>query len=164
MQKRRKHIAFILLFSILVYSSAQAFIIQSCECQHNNLIETESTSCCATENVIQEEAIHDCCSTDISIGTKFVSTQNNSCDNCSGSCSLSENIEYSSPTLFASISFSLKNIDKIEIEYIDLNNDKFNTSNINNKLKHTQNDEIPKLFGKNLLIQTHTLKIPLILV
>ncbi|RLD64207.1 MAG: hypothetical protein DRI84_08870, partial [Bacteroidetes bacterium] len=113
-------------------------------------IEVERTNCCTSESGHTK--------------VKFESTTSHACADCSTGCSLDENIDYTSPTLFANISFSLKKVDKIEIEYIDLNNDKFNTSNINNKLKHTQNDEIPKLFGKNLIIQIHTLKIPLNLV
>ena len=108
MQKSRKHIAIVLLFSILVYSSAQAFIVHSCGCHDKNLIEMESTSCCTTENLVQENEIHGCCSTDFSEGIKFESTTNHSCTDCSGNCSLSQNNKIEFPLLFVSSTFTLQ--------------------------------------------------------
>ena len=164
LQKFRKHIAFSLILNLLLFSSGHAYIFSDCKCDHSEPNVIESTNCCGEVVEIEVEKT-DCCASESGLTkVKFESTTSHSCADCSTGCSLDENIEYSSPTLFASISFSLKNIDEIEIDYIDLNSDKSNTSDINNKLKHKQNDEIPKLFGKNLLIQTHTLKIPLILV
>jgi len=163
LQKFRKHISFSLILSMLLFSSGQAFIFSDCKCNHSEPTVIESTNCCG--EVVEIEVVKtDCCTSESEHNeVKFESTMSHSCPDCSTGCSLDKNVEYSSPTLFANISFSLKNIDEIEIDYINLNSDKSNTSDISNKLKHKQNDEIPKLFGKNLLIQTHTLKIPLIL-
>ncbi len=160
----QKWIRMIVILNLLLFSSGQAYIFSDCKCDHSESKVVESINCCGEVVGIEVEETN-CCTSDSEYGVViFEGTASHSCAACLTGCSLDENIEYSSPTLFASISFSLKNIDKIEIEYIDLNNDKFNTSKNINLLTHTQNDEIPKLFGKNLLIQTHTLKIPLILV
>ena len=163
-QKFRKHIAFSLILNLLLFSSGQAYIFSDCKCDHSEQNIIESKNCCGEVVEIEIEKANCCTSESGHVKVKFESTVSHSCADCSTGCSLDKNIEYSSPTLFASISFSLKKVDKIEIEYIDLNSDKFNTSKTINILTYTQNNEIPKLFGKNLLIQIHTLKIPLDLV
>lgn len=162
MQNFRKHISFVLILNLFLFASGQAYIISDGFCYNSETKIDESTNCCC-EVVEIEESI--CClsvsSNDV---VKFESTTSQSCEECSTGCTLNENFDYSSPTLFASISFSLKKLDGIESENIYYNNENLNTSDSNNKPTYIKNDEIPKLFGKNLLIQTHTLKIPLILV
>ena len=163
-QKFRKIIAFSLILNLLLFSSGQAYILSDCACNHLEPKIVESTNCCGEVVEIEIEESN-CCASEISNDVvKFESTTSHSCADCSTGCSLDENIEYKSPTLFVSISFSLKKLYKIEIEYIDINIEKLNTSDINNNLTHVKNDETPKLFGKNLLIKILTLKIPLILV
>ena len=164
LQKSRKYISFSLILNLLFFSSGQAYIFRDCICDHSESKAVESIDCCGKVVEIEvEEPI--CCSSEPSNAVvKFESTTSHDCEDCSTGCSLDENIEFSSTTLFASTSFSLKKLGRVEIEYFHLNSEKFNTSDINNKFVHIQNDEIPKLFGKNLLIQIHTLKIPLILV
>jgi hypothetical protein len=164
MQKFRKHIAFSLILNLLLFSSGQAYIFSDCACNHLEPKVVESTNCYVEVVEIEIEESGCCASESGHVEVKIESTTSHSCEDCSTGCLFDENIEYTSPTLFASISFSLKKLDRIEIEYIDINIEKLNTSEINNKLTHVQNEEIPKLFGKNLLIETHTLKIPLILV
>jgi len=164
MQKFRKHITFSLILNLLLFSSGQAYIFSDCACNHLEPKVVEPTNCYGGVVEIEIEESN-CCASEISNDVvKFESTTSHSCADCSTGCSLDENIEYTSPTLFASISFSLKKLDRIEIEYFDINIEKLTTSEISKNLTHVKSDETPKLFGKNLLIKTHTLKIPLILV
>lgn len=164
LKKFRKHIAFSLILNLFLFSSGQAYIFSDCICDHSEAKVVESTNCCSEVVEIEvEESI--CCSSEPSNDVvKFESTTSLDCVDCSTRCSLNENIEYTSPTLFANMSFSLKKLDRIESEFIDLKSEILNASDISLKLSNNQKDEIPKLFGKNLLIQTNTLKIPLVLV
>lgn len=150
LQKFRKIISFSLILNLLLFSSGQAYIFSDCACDHSEKQVVESSNCCGSE--ISNDVV------------KYESTTSHSCEECSNGCSVDENIDYKSPTLFASISFSLKKLDRIELDNIDFSSEKLKTCEIYNRLTHTQNNVIPKLFGKNLLIKTHTLKIPLILV
>ena len=164
LQKFRKHISFILILNLLLFSSGQAFMFIDCECHHEETEVVETTNCCGDVVEIEVEETSCCTSEKEHVSVKFESTTLHACADCSTGCSLDENIEYTSPTLFANISFSLKKLDRIESEFIDSNSEIHNATNISSKLSINQKDEIPKVFGKNLLIQTHTLKIPLILV
>ena len=161
LQRFHKHISFSLILNLLFFTSGQAYIFSDCECHHSETKVVESTNCCGEVVEIEVEETS-CCGSEMEhVNVKFESTTSHSCEDCLTDCSLDENIEYSSPTLFTSISFSLKKLDRIEIEYLDYDSEKFNLSVISNQFINAQNEEIPKLFGKNLLIQTHTLKIPL---
>ena len=164
LQKFRKHISFILILNLLLFSSGQAYIFSDCECHHAETKVVESTNCCGEVVEIEVEKTNCCTSESGHTKVKFESTTSHACADCSTGCSLDENIEYTSPTLFTNISFSLKKLIEIESESIDSNSEILNTAKISSKLSNNQKDEIPKLFGKNLLIQTSTLKIPLILV
>ena len=164
LQKFRKHLSFILILNLLLFSSGQAYIFSDCECHHSETKVVESTNCCGEVVEIEVKKTNCCTSESGHTKVKFESTTSHACADCGTGCSLDENIDYSSPTLFVNISFSLKKLNKIESEIIDLKNEILNTTDIASKLSNNQKDEIPKLFGKNLLIQIHTLKIPLILV
>ena len=154
----------ILILNLLLFSSGQAYIFSECECHQSETKVVESTNCCGEVVEIEVEETSCCASEMEHVNVKFESTTSHACADCSVGCSLDENIEYTSPTLFANISFSLKKLDRIESEFIDLNSEILNAAYISSKLSNNQKDEIPKLFGKNLLIQTNKLKIPLILV
>jgi len=164
LQNFRKHISFILILNLLFFSSGQAYIFSDCECHHSETKVVESTNYCDEVVEIEVEEASCCASELENVTVKFESTTPHTCVDCSTGCSIDENINYSSPTLFTNISFSLKKLDKIESEFIDSNSEILNTAEISSKLSNNQKDEIPRLFGKNLLIQTNTLKIPLILV
>ncbi|MCK5456043.1 MAG: hypothetical protein KAI45_02885 [Melioribacteraceae bacterium] len=163
MQKFRKYISFSLILNLLLFSSGQAYIFSDCECLLSEPSVVDFTNC-SDEVVDTEEEVICCASESGHVKVKFENITSHSCADCSFACSKDENIEYSSPALFASSSYSFNKLDVIESEHIFYKSENLNTSDINSKLTRIQNDEIPKLFGKNLLIQTHTLKIPLILV
>ena len=162
--KFRKHISFSLILNMLLFSSGQAYLFDNCECHHSEQNVIESTNCCDELVEIEMEETSCCVAGMENVIVKFESTTSHTCADCSTGCSFDENIEFSSPILFANLSFSLKKLDRIESEFFDLNSNRVNTAAKSNKLTHNQKDEIPKLFGKNLLIQNHTLKIPLNLV
>ena len=157
----RKQISLILILNLLLFSSGQAYIFSDCECHHEETEVVESTNYCGDVVEIEVEETNCCASELDNVIVKFESTTPHACADCSTGCSVDENIEYTSPTLFTNISFSLK---KLDSEIIDLNSEILNAANISSKLSNNQKDEIPKLFGKNLLIKTNTLKIPLIIV
>ncbi|MDA3862093.1 MAG: hypothetical protein PF445_12805 [Melioribacteraceae bacterium] len=159
MQKRRKYIALVLVFNILLYSSGQAFMVNSCECHDDDTIEMNSTYSFSPENVVLNKEIQECCSKDFSDIVKIASPINHSSSDCSVSCSLRESIDIELPILFFNTTLTFEKNEIIEATY-NFAFDISNNLNIENKRTNFDHNIFPISFGKNLLIKLHTLKIP----
>ncbi|MEN8191761.1 MAG: hypothetical protein ABFS12_03020 [Bacteroidota bacterium] len=158
LKKRRKYIAVVLILNFILYSTGQAFIIQECKCHFPEQDKIETTNCCSSKEVTFENDNHECCSANLINAKESNNSIEHSCTECSGSCSLSENRKIASPILFVSSIYSLEKTENVEFAYNVIFHN-YRTSKINSRYITSYSYQIPISFGKDLIIELHSLKI-----
>ena len=146
-----KHISFFLVLSFLLYFFGQVYLIDDCECHitKHSMVELGTSYAPETQD-LKYEAVG-CCTAD--------TTEKNYCSSCSISCFINEHVNFKPPILFAVSIFSMDKINKI----VTTNNlifNNFSISDVENISLDFEKENVPTLFGRKLLIQLHSLKIP----